>query len=50
MTKYHNNWLQKKPSIQIASKVRATLDLMIHIIWRIAPELRFLYEKFNLNA
>lgn len=44
-----NNWLQEKTNIQIASKVRATSGLMVHVFGRMAAAFRMLYEKFNLT-
>lgn len=45
-----NNWLQDKTNIHIASKVRATSGLMVHVFGRIAAAFRMLYEKFALAA
>ena len=40
-----NNWIQEKTSIQIASKVRSSNGLLVHVFGRLATAMYILVQK-----
>ncbi len=41
-----NNWIQEKTGIEIASKVRSTKGLLVHVFGRLCAAFELLVQKY----